>query len=137
MEARTDSGAATSSTELESLESKITLLTELTSRVESLRQNPAYLRPTATAATSASIAAVVPELGHAALIRQGFEHIKEFADKVQSEPVQDVLKAAKEREAKDQSDLRAPRRRQHLKREYVGSLNCCFFFSPRAKKQRG
>lgn len=122
MDPRVDAGAATSSTELEALESRITLLTELTSRVESLRQNPAYLRPTAASASSASIAAVVPALGQAALVRQGFEHIKEFADKVQSERVQDVLKAAKEREAKDQSDLRASRRRQHLKREYVGSL---------------
>lgn len=121
---RMETSEASSNKELKALEGQITLLTELTTRVESLRQTPAYLRPVAAATTAVAISANVSASPQTALIREGFEQIKQFADKVQSEPVQDVLKSAKESEAKDKSSLNFRHRRKNVKRQYVNLLNC-------------
>lgn len=109
--------------DLQALEGKISLLTELTTRIESLRQTPAYLRPTAGAASAATIPSGVSSSAQAALVRQGFEKIKEFSEKVHSDGVQDVLKAVRESEAKDKSDLTFIHRRRNLKRQWVLPLN--------------
>lgn len=108
-----------SNEDLQALEGKITLLTELTMRVESLRQTPTYLRPTAAGTAPVAIPTSVQSPTQTALIRQSFQHIKEFSDKMQSEPVQDVLKSVKESQTKDKNTLNFRHRRKNLKREYV------------------
>ena len=99
------------STELQTLEEHIALLSELSTRVETLRQTPAYLRP--------PIGTQVVAATQAALIKQGFEHIKQFSEKVQAESVQEVLRKARESESKDKADLHFTHRRKHLKRQWV------------------
>ena len=76
-----DTSDTPSSKDLQSIEGQITLLSELTARVESLRQTPAYLRPTAVAVP---IPANVSASAQVALVRQGFEQLKEFLGKIQS-----------------------------------------------------
>ena len=106
--------------DLQALEGQISLLTELSNRVESLRQTPSYLRVGAVAvgpSTSPIVANPIAPSAQAALLRQGFDGIKEFSEKVQSDPVQDVLKKAQESESKDKSDLNFSHRRKNLKRK--------------------
>lgn len=95
---------------VETLEEHIALLSELSSRVDALRQTPSYLRLGAIAPSPAS------SVGPAALIRQGFDGIRQFAEKVRSDPVQDVLRRAQDSEARDKTDLDFHHPRRNLKR---------------------
>lgn len=52
-----------------------------------------------------------PISAQSTFIRQGFQNIKDFTQTVQSDPIQDVLKAAKESATKDSSDLDFSHRR--------------------------
>jgi hypothetical protein len=108
-----------SATDVETLEERIGLLTELSTRVETLRKNPAYIRPPA-----ASIGTTVSAATQASLLTQGFEHIQQFTAKVVSDSVQEVLKKAQESESNDKTDLNFTHRRKNLKRRWVFPLNC-------------
>ncbi|THG98789.1 hypothetical protein EW026_g3464 [Hermanssonia centrifuga] len=90
--------------EIDILEERITLLTDLNGRVEKLRQTPSLLRVQSGSTLSTP------------LLREGFEQLKELSEKVKSEPTQDALNTAKESEAKDRSDLGFNNRRRNLKR---------------------
>ena len=88
---------------LQALQSQIRLLTELNERVDGLRQSNTFLRAGITP-PALSAGGVLPTAQPSSL-RQGFEQLKELAEKVQSESVQEALKAAKESESKDGSNL--------------------------------
>lgn len=109
--------APLASSDLQALEGQIGLLTELSNRVETLRQTPSYLRLPAVGPSASPIANNVASSAQAALMRQGFDGIKEFTEKVQSDPVQEVLKKARESESTDKSDLNFSLRRKDLKRK--------------------
>ncbi|EKM54040.1 uncharacterized protein PHACADRAFT_29309 [Phanerochaete carnosa HHB-10118-sp] len=107
--------AAAASSDLQALKGQISLLTELGNRVESLRQTPSYLRLGAVAPSTSPIASNVSPASQAALISHGFEGIKLFLEKVQSDPVQDVLRKASESEAEDKRNLDFNHPRRNLK----------------------
>ena len=116
--------------ELQALEEKISLLTELSTRVDTLRQTPSYLRLGAVAPSTSPIASNVAPGAQATLIRQGFDGIRQFSDKVQSEAVQDILKQARESESNDKSDLNFNHPRKNLKRKYVPFARLYSIFEP-------
>lgn len=103
---------------VKSLEARISLLSDLSTRLDSLRQTPTHLRPQLSGPISAQ----------PTFIRQGFQNIKDFTQTVQSEPIQDVLKAAKESATKDSSDLDFSHRRvRNVKQRSVADINSIMY----------
>lgn len=97
------------------LENQISLLSELNSRVQSLRNATTFLRPPGI--PQAIVAGGVLPLSQPLSVKEGFEQLKELAEKVQSEQVQNALKIAKESASKDSHGLSlSSRRRRPQKR---------------------
>ncbi|OCH91817.1 hypothetical protein OBBRIDRAFT_774575 [Obba rivulosa] len=101
------------SSELVSLRSKLTALTELHSRLQTLRQIPALLlRP-----PTSNVHAVTQE----ALLKHEFQELREVSEALRAEKVQAALVAARGSEAKDKSELGPVRRRGNNKRKRAPS----------------
>ncbi|EMD32105.1 hypothetical protein CERSUDRAFT_162186 [Gelatoporia subvermispora B] len=101
------------SAELLSLRSKLSALTELHSRLQTLRQIPTLLlRPPANNVHA------VPQT---ALLRHEFQELREVSEALRAEKVQAALVAARESEAKDKSDLGPVRQRENKKRKRAPS----------------
>lgn len=93
------------SLEIAKLKTQVQALTDLGTRVQQLRNVPAWLLRTPNS--------VFP----AATVKREFEHLKEFADTLCSSNVQEALRLAKESEEKDKSGLHPEARLlQHSKR---------------------
>lgn len=89
-----------------SLEAQIQLLSDLHSRVQTLRHIPVLLlRP--------SMASALTGQG----LRPEFGQVKEVGDMIRAEHVQEALRAARDSLDKDASDLNPNMRRENRKRE--------------------
>ena len=100
------------SAEIQTLEERINVLTELNTRVEKLRHAPSVLRlpPGSSLATNVLVASP------ATLLQESFGQLKELSDTVKSDSLQNALKAATESEAKDHTELVFHARRKNVKR---------------------
>lgn len=93
-------------------EDRIQLLTDLYNRLDSLRQIPTtLLKPPA----ANDLPSPVP-------LRSEFETLKVIGETVRSEKVQEALRAARDSEKGDKSDLSSNFRRENRKRRYVRTL---------------
>lgn len=95
------------STEIPSIEDRIQTLTDLYNRLQGLRQIPTLLlKPPSGIELPAPLSNIRPE----------FQNLKEIGDLVQSEKIQEALRAARESEKKDKSELTPVFRRENRKR---------------------
>ena len=97
--------------EIQVLEDRINVLTDLHARVEKLRHAPSVLR----LPSGSSNVLATPTLP-AAQLREAFAQLKDFSDTLKKDQAQEALKAAKDSEAKDNSELTFRNRRRNLKR---------------------
>lgn len=98
--------------DLQVLQQRINTLTDLSARVEKLRHTPSVLRIPSGSSLATNVLATPP----AVLLREGFEQLKELSDTVRSDSAQNALKAAKDSEANDNTELTLYNRRRNLKR---------------------
>jgi hypothetical protein len=114
---------------VETLKDQISLLTELNSNVQNLRKATVYLQPTAIATGLSADGTLLPIYQNPPL-QQGFVQLKALSDSVQSEAIQQALKAAKESATKDSQGLNlGARHRKPLKSVgYLSVLHACFMF---------
>ena len=111
-----------------SLQAQIQLLTELHSRLHTLRQIPSLVLkpPTSTSADG------LPLSPHSQpSLRTEFEHVKEIGSIVRSESVQDALRAARDSFQADTKDLNFNVRQENRKRRYGPDF---IFFLPQFTK---
>ncbi len=102
----------TNSNEIPLIEDRIQTLTDLYNRLQALRQIPSlFLKPPAAIDLPAPLPTLRPE----------FHNLKEIGDVVQSEKVQEALRAARDSEQKDKSELTPHFRRENRKRRYAVS----------------
>ena len=94
------------------LEERLNLLTDLYTGVDKSRQLPSVLRLPAGSSLATNVLAAPP----AELLREGFEQLRELSNKLKLDAAQEALRAAKESEASDSSDLASYSRRRNLKR---------------------
>lgn len=106
--------------DLQTLRNHIDTLTNLNSRLQTLRHFPALLmRPPATASHM---------LPPTSVLEYEFKELKEIAQSVRSEQVQDALKAARKSEASEPKVVGLDVRRENLKRRHVRTfLFCCAY----------
>lgn len=104
--------------DLQTLRNHIDTLTNLNSRLQTLRHFPALLmRPPATASHM---------LPPTSVLEYEFKELKEIAQSVRSDQVQDALKAARKSEAAEPKLVGLDVRRENLKRRHVRVfLFCC------------
>ncbi|KAJ3545462.1 hypothetical protein NM688_g5624 [Phlebia brevispora] len=105
------------SSEMHVLEERINLLTDLSARVEKLRHAPAVLRLPSKSSLATNVLATPP----ATLLREGFEQLKDLSERLKSESTQNALKAAKDSEANDSTNLALGNKRRNLKRTRLPS----------------
>jgi len=96
-----------SSTEISKLESQIQALTDLSTRLQQLRDVPAWLYKSPN-----SMMPMEP-------IREQFENLRQLGNSLSSEIVQEGLKTARESEEKDKSELTLKYRTDTNKAKYV------------------
>jgi hypothetical protein len=99
-----------SSPEISRLESQIQALTDLSTRLQQLRNVPVWLYKSPN-----SMMPIEP-------IREQFENLRQLGSNLTSETVQEALKAARESE-KDKSELTLRYRRDTSKAKYVTSFD--------------
>ncbi|KAI0093299.1 hypothetical protein BDY19DRAFT_923186 [Irpex rosettiformis] len=97
---------------LQSLEDQIALLTEINTNIQSLRRPTSFFQP-AEIASGLTVGGGVVQIYHDPPIETGFKQVKALAEKLQSKPVQEALKAAKESATKEPIGLSLGRRRRH------------------------
>lgn len=102
---------ALSSPEVAKLESQIQALSDLSTRLQQLRNVPAWLYKSPN-----SMMPMEP-------IREQFENLRQLGNSLTSEIVQEALKAARESEEKDKSELTLKYRTDTNKEKYVISSN--------------
>jgi hypothetical protein len=109
-----------SDTVVENLKARLKSLNDVHAKVQSLRQIPFNVLQ-APALPTAVGDLPPPPLS----VRAEFLRIKEVADEIRSDSVQEALRAAKESEARDKTGIRPMSRRENMKRK------CVFhFFTP-------
>ena len=91
-----------------SLESKITLLADLESRVRDLRQFPALLRPSTGSSATDDVLSIAQPLSESARLQNEFQRLREVSDKLKSEEIQSTLSIARDSEQKDKTGLESP-----------------------------
>ena len=96
-----------SSPEIAKIESQIQALTDLSTRLQQLRNVPAWLYKSPN-----SMMPMEP-------IREQFENLKQLGNNLTSETVQEALKAARESEEKDKSELTLKYRTDTNRAKYV------------------
>ena len=96
-----------SSPEISKLESQIQALTDLSTRLQQLRNVPAWLYKSPN-----SMMPMEP-------IREQFENLRQLGHNLTSEVVQEALKAARESEERDKSELTLKYRTDTNKAKYV------------------
>ena len=96
-----------SSPEISKLESQIQALTDLSTRLQQLRNVPAWLYKSPN-----SMMPMEP-------IREQFENLRQLGNNLTSEIVQEALKAARESEEKDKSELTLKYRTDTNRAKYV------------------
>ena len=99
-------------TELQVLEDRIKVLSDLNASVEKLRHAPSVLRLPSGSSLATNVLATPP----ATQLREVFAQLKELSDSLGSEPTQQALRAARESEAKDSGELALYNRRRNAKR---------------------
>jgi len=99
----------TSSPEISKLESQIQALADLSTRLQQLRNVPAWLYKSPN-----SMMPMEP-------IREQFENLRQLGNNLTSEVVQEALKVARESEEKDKSELTLKYRTDTHKAKYVTS----------------
>lgn len=107
---------ATSTSGLSSLESKIHALSELSNRVENLRQVPSFLLRTSSN-SSATLDGPPANSEHgsgSSRLKGGLDQLKKLTGKIRTNEVQEALVAARDSEHKDKSGLELNPRRQDL-----------------------
>lgn len=110
------------------LQAQIQLLTELHSRLQTLRQIPSLvLRPPTS--TSADGLPLSPHSQPS--LRTEFEHVKEIGTIIRSEPIQDALRAARDSFQADTKGLNFNLRQENRKPQYGPGL---LVFLPRFNK---
>jgi hypothetical protein len=121
-----DPGPTSASTsKAASLQAQIQSLTDLHSRLHTLRQIPSLVLkpPTSTSADG------LPLSPHSQpSLRTEFEHVKEIGDIFRSEPIQDALRTARDSFQADTKDLNFNLRRENRKRQYVSEFPSSYFF---------
>ncbi|CDO72770.1 hypothetical protein BN946_scf184994.g23 [Trametes cinnabarina] len=105
------STAATPLSNVQTLRNHIQALTDLNNRLQALRHIPALLLRPPTAG--------IHTLPQSSLLRHEFQELKEIADVVRSQKVQDALTAARQSEAMEPQLLGFNIRRENLKRRHV------------------
>ena len=107
-----------SSPEISKLESQIQALTDLSTRLQQLRNVPAWLYKSPN-----SMMPMEP-------IREQFENLRQLGNNLTSEIVQEALKAARESEEKDKSELTLKYRTDTNKAKYVINSSRGQFIQP-------
>jgi len=93
------------------LEAQIQSLSDLQNRLQTLRRIPPLLLKTPTASTQTP--------------RPEFLQVKEIADTIRTEAIQEALGSARDSLQADTSDLNPNLRRENRKRRYVSETNEC------------
>jgi len=103
------------SVEISTLEDRIQAVTDLYNRFQALRQIPSsLLKPPISNDLPSPLSS----------LRSEFNDLKEIGDRVRSEKVQEALRAARDSEKADRSELSSNVRRENRKRRCVPEYYC-------------